>query len=84
MGDDILVLHEFRVNKIIFLNVLANKTITMFFLFIQLSIQSLENSEETRGTPKHSPYYFLITLCKRTSQLFLINSQKTPKERGNS
>lgn len=84
MGDDILVLHEFRVNKIIFLNVLANKTITMFLLFIQLSIQSLENSEETRGTPKHSPYYFLITLSKRTSQLFLINSQKTPKERGNS
>lgn len=58
--DAILVLHKFRINKIfIFLNMLKNKTITIFLQFIWLSFQSLKNSKETRVTSEHNfRYYF--------------------------
>lgn len=85
MESDILLLREFRINKIvIFLNVLEKKTLIYLLSHYPFSIQTVKNSEGARGMLKHGPYYFVITVATRTSQLFLINSQKTPVGKGNS
>ena len=77
---------DILVNKIFLFSPICLKTkpSSISLHSIQLCIQSLENSEGNRATPKHSPIIFSVTVTRKSSQLFLINSQKIQVEKGKS